>query len=75
MADDADFASVLEHRVRERSITAHINRPVLRSNNGVCIDCGDSISAQRLAIDPTIPRCITCQTLIEKREATHVRNR
>jgi len=27
---------------------------------GICADCGEDIPAKRLAIDPTISRCIDC---------------
>ncbi|CNC99182.1 phage/conjugal plasmid C-4 type zinc finger protein%2C TraR family [Yersinia pseudotuberculosis] len=68
MADDADYASELEQQVRDRIITAHTTRPLFRSH-GVCIDCSGDIEPRRLALDPTFLRCITCQTLTEKREA------
>jgi DnaK suppressor protein len=27
---------------------------------GACLDCGDDIAQERLDIDPTIPRCVSC---------------
>ncbi|AXF76834.1 TraR/DksA C4-type zinc finger protein [Erwinia tracheiphila] len=68
MADEADYASVLEQRTRDHIIAAHIGRPVLHGD-GICIDCGEDIAPQRLTIDPGFTRCVRCQTLTEKREA------
>ena len=27
---------------------------------GYCIDCGESIPAKRLELDPTVPKCLSC---------------
>ncbi len=35
----------------------------------VCIDCGASIGAQRLAVQPAVARCTPCQTVAEERQA------
>ena len=27
---------------------------------GICEDCGDDIAPRRLALDPTVPKCLSC---------------
>ena len=32
---------------------------------GACIDCGREIGRARLKADPTLTRCLSCQTLVD----------
>ena len=36
-----------------------------RGEYGICIDCGELISQQRLEHSPYVPRCIVCQEAAE----------
>jgi hypothetical protein len=38
------------------------------SLDGVCVDCGDRISAARLKALPDAERCVTCQRELEAQE-------
>jgi RNA polymerase-binding transcription factor DksA len=35
---------------------------------GICVDCGDRISAARLKALPEAERCVSCQRELEARE-------
>ena len=50
--------SQLEARLRE--ITDAQDR-LLDSTYGKCVDCGDQISAARLAVDPAVAVCVSCK--------------
>lgn len=54
--------SQLEARLRD--ITDAQDR-LLDSRYGKCIDCGDQISAARLAVDPAVSLCLRCKSLTE----------
>ena len=54
--------SQLEARLRD--ITEAQDR-LLDSNYGKCIECGDQISAARLAVDPAASLCLFCKSLTE----------
>ena len=54
--------SQLEARLRE--ITEAQDR-LLDSHYGKCIECGDQISAARLAVDPAASLCLFCKALTE----------
>jgi RNA polymerase-binding transcription factor DksA len=43
--------------------------------HGTCLDCGRPIEAKRLRAAPWAARCHPCQTAIEQREASDLRNR
>lgn len=62
----ADFnVAVVDRHVHElRDIEAAFRR-IKDATYGVCTDCGDDISFERLQAYPTAKRCIVCQ---EKRE-------
>ena len=46
---------------REARIRAALGR-LDAGEYGFCLGCGDDILAARLAIDPTIARCVACST-------------
>lgn len=46
-------------RARLQRIDAALKR-LADDDYGACTDCGEDIPAKRLAIDPTITRCVIC---------------
>jgi DnaK suppressor protein len=74
--DQADARSMGEVAAAEierdldelRQIDAALRR-IDSGQYGVCIDCGASIGAQRLAAQPAVARCTACQTAVEQRQA------
>ena len=40
-------------------LTAALGR-IAEGEFGYCTDCGDEISLSRLALDPSVPRCLSC---------------
>lgn len=70
MGDIVDRAGVLEEAHREASLNKHRLSVPLRPVNstGLCCMCGKAIEAKRLKIDPTVIRCIGCQTTHEEFE-------
>ena len=55
------MAQAVEGRRRERlqRIAAALRR-LEDSDFGYCAECGEDIPAKRLAVDPTITRCVDC---------------
>ena len=55
------MAQAVEARrqARLRLIEAALHR-LDQGDYGICVDCGEDIPAKRLAIDPTIARCVDC---------------
>ena len=70
-ADPLDEASALSASLTEQAISAarRVNAPESHPDfdGESCIDCGDTIPANRLALAKI--RCVRCQTLKEKRAA------
>ena len=66
----ADFnVAVVDRHVHElRDIEATFRR-IKDATYGVCIDCGDEISFDRLQAYPTAKRCIVCQEKHEREYA------
>ena len=70
LADDIDRAQDRETLYREQALTAHTlgrllgTRPAAEQD-GVCVDCGEAIGAQRLTAQPLTSRCIDCQREFE----------
>ena len=55
------MAVATERRRAEEA--ARVEVAILRIDEeeyGYCISCGEEIAAKRLAVDPTIPTCISC---------------
>ncbi len=66
MADDVDRANDLYEDRRNVEIKS-ISRALERKNfKGECIECGEDIEQERLAVLPSAARCMTCQTTIER---------
>ena len=55
------MAQAVEARRRERRqrIEAVLGR-IADGDYGSCVECGEDIPAKRLAIDPTVGRCVDC---------------
>jgi RNA polymerase-binding transcription factor DksA len=74
MADEADFSSAMEIASIERALYKHVNRnqPSAEYNEKgekICIDCGIDIPSKRAVIVGVV-RCIDCQIIEEKTNAT-----
>jgi len=65
---DVDNAIIGLHLQKARDLNAALDR-IQTGAYGVCIDCGDEISFERLTAYPTAKRCITCQSRREKTRA------
>lgn len=58
-------ATFLERETEEmREVEAGLKR-IKEDTYGVCVDCGEDITRQRLEAYPTAKRCIQCQARIE----------
>ena len=62
---DTDNAVIGLHLQKAIDLNAALDRIQL-GVYGVCIDCGDSVSFERISAYPTAKRCISCQHLREK---------
>lgn len=62
---DIDNAIIGLHLQQARDLNAALDR-IQTGVYGVCIDCGDDISFERLSAYPTAKRCIICQSRREK---------
>lgn len=62
---DTDNALIGMHLQKANDLNAALDR-IQSGVYGACIDCGDSISFERMSAYPTAKRCITCQHLHEK---------
>jgi DnaK suppressor protein len=66
LLNDTDIAQ-LNHELAElRDIDAALSR-IKRDAYGVCIDCGESISFERMSANITAQYCLGCQEDFEKR--------
>lgn len=71
-ADDADRAQVmtdlqLELAIRRLRQPRASETPWIEDDERFCIDCGDTISSERIAAQPTAVRCVRCLTRLENR--------
>ena len=66
-SEDADLNLAMMSRdiVEVRDIEAALDR-MQQGTYGECIDCGGTISYERLKAYPTAKRCIQCQTRVER---------
>ncbi len=62
---DTDNALIGLHLQKAIDLNAALDR-IQSGVYGTCIDCGDSISFERISAYPTAKRCIRCQQLREK---------
>lgn len=64
---DVDTEIIDRHIIELRDIEAAHER-IKKATCGLCIDCGDDIAYERLAVYPTAKRCVRCQ---QQRERTY----
>ncbi|MGD0278104.1 MAG: TraR/DksA family transcriptional regulator [Smithella sp.] len=72
MGDIIDQAQQSDELFRANALGKLLSRkqhaPLIRiQKKRNCEDCGESIPAKRLKANPAATRCVTCQTLAEKR--------
>jgi len=65
---DVDNAIIGMHLQKARDLNTALDR-IQTGTYGICIDCGDDISFERLTAYPTAKRCIICQSRREKTRA------
>ncbi len=68
---ESDRNFVLRIRDRERKLKTKIEQALERIENGtfgICDECGDDISEQRLKVRPVTTLCIKCKEEQEKKE-------
>jgi len=63
---DLDNAMIGLHLQKVNDLYAALDR-IQAGVYGICGDCGESVSVERLTAYPTAKRCINCQTVREKR--------
>lgn len=73
---ESDFAQVQSDRATSESVQRLLDenrRQALRATSrraqgayGICEDCGDAISAERLSFLPEATRCVSCQARQER---------
>ena len=64
---DVDTEIIDRHIIELRDIEAAHER-MKKATYGICIDCGDEVAYERLAVYPTAKRCVRCQ---QQRERTY----
>lgn len=67
MSDQFDKAAELEQLQREIAIKRHRTLSPQQSAR-FCIDCGDEIPELRRRSVPGCVRCVTCQTVLERKQ-------
>ncbi len=67
-AADVDNAIIGLHLDEINDLNSALDR-IQKGTFGLCIDCGDVVSFERLSAYPTAKRCIKCQSLHEKTSA------
>ena len=71
---ESDRSFELRIRDRERKLLAKIKSAIERIDDesyGICDDCGDDISIERLEARPVTTLCIECKTKQEDHEKSH----
>ena len=71
---ESDRSFELRIRDRERRLLTKIKSAIGRIDNddfGVCDNCGNDISIERLEVRPVATLCIDCKTKQENHEKTH----
>ena len=73
---ESDFAQVLSDRLTSESVrrllkenreqAEHAGSLRAEGRYGVCEDCGQPISAERLEVLPESTRCVGCQSRMER---------
>lgn len=67
MTDQFDRAQQLEEQHRAAALSVHAQRHTDNVSCSHCHDCGDPIPDRRRQAVKGCIRCITCQTLIERK--------
>lgn len=67
MTDQFDVAQAVEQEFRDRALAAQLTRPMEQPDeddegNRYCLSCGVEIPPERLEVQPTAVRCVSCQT-------------
>ncbi len=73
-AAESDRSFELRIRDRERKLLVKIKSALERMDDesyGICDDCGDDISSERLEARPVTTLCIACKTKQEDHEKAH----
>lgn len=65
---DVDLTIVHIHMDELRAIDAALKR-IASKEYGICVDCSDDISLDRLQVNPTAARCRPCQERFERQHA------
>ena len=71
---ESDRSFELRIRDRERKLLSKVKKAIDRIDDesyGICDDCGDDISTERLEARPVTTLCIECKTKQEDHEKTH----
>jgi len=71
---ESDRSFELRIRDRERKLLAKIKEAIIRISDGsygICEECGEEISHQRLEARPVTTLCIDCKTRQENVEKAH----
>ena len=71
---ESDRNFELRLRDRERKLLSKVKLAIVRIEDesyGLCDDCGDDISDERLEARPVTTLCIECKTKQENHEKTH----
>jgi RNA polymerase-binding protein DksA len=66
---DLNFADIDRNAGELHRVDAALAR-LSNGRYGICSNCEQEISTQRLEAEPTVERCIRCQDLYEKTHAT-----
>ncbi|AVI83633.1 conjugal transfer protein TraR [Pseudomonas syringae pv. tomato] len=75
MADIADFANdLVQERIDQALAARRAAKPVLTLHSFLfCETCEEAIPDARRIVLPGCTQCLTCQSLLELREARHAR--
>ena len=57
----------LSHRTEDVDRISRALKRLRTGSYGACIDCGHEIPQKRLEIAPEAERCVSCQTIFEKK--------
>src|SRR5579864_9592731 len=75
MSEQVTAGAIDEVLEREREEAAHAAERRAQGAYGICEDCGQEISPERLAILPSATRCVGCQASLEQSRQRHARTR
>jgi len=70
-ADDLDLAQLRIEHATEIAVAEIIRQSKEGQGRDECLDCGETIPAERLARIPNAQRCTTCQDRHERKQATY----